>query len=72
MSRKKKGGLIRDLTVGEDFRIGVNLAMKKFRNSEDDKGKKSEHGQCQSECVCFVILFKMSESRNVIYERPPS
>ena len=38
MSRKKKGGLIRDLTVGEDFRIGVNLAMKKFRNSEDEKG----------------------------------
>ena len=36
--RKKKGGLIRDLTVGEDFRIAVNLAIKKFRNSEDDKG----------------------------------
>jgi hypothetical protein len=38
MAPTKKGGLMRNLTVGEDFRIGVNLAMKKFRNSEDDKG----------------------------------
>jgi hypothetical protein len=38
--KKKKGGLIRDLTVGEDFRIGVNLALKKFRNSDEEKGKK--------------------------------
>jgi len=36
--KKKKGGLIRDLTVGEDFRIGVNLALKKFRNTDEEKG----------------------------------
>jgi hypothetical protein len=36
--RKKKGGLVRDLTVGEEFRIAVNLALKKFRNTEEDKG----------------------------------
>jgi hypothetical protein len=41
MGPKKKGGLVRDLAVGEDFRIGVNLALKKFRNTEDDKGRAS-------------------------------
>jgi len=36
--KKRKGGLIRKLTIGEDFKIGIHLALEKFRNTDDDKG----------------------------------
>ena len=37
--KKKKGGLIRNLKVGEDVRISANLALEKFRHTEEDKGQ---------------------------------
>lgn len=36
--KKKRGGLNRELIVGEEFRIAMNLALKKFRNTEEEKG----------------------------------
>ena len=63
--KKKKGGLIRDLTVGEDFRIGVNLALKKFRNTDEEKGIRlfgSRIIKSSAYCILrtFIILPSLS------------
>jgi hypothetical protein len=40
MAPKKKRGFYKELTIGEDVRMAVNLKLQDFRNNEDEKGKR--------------------------------
>lgn len=61
--KKRKGGLIRDLTVGEDFRIGVNLAIKKFRNTEEENG---EFDVDKLQCILIIQEFPESKTSSAV------
>ena len=37
--RNKKRGFTKEIKIGEEVRIAVNLKLEHFRNNDDEKGK---------------------------------